>query len=65
MTENEQSEWRAGFEMTRAVAALGKALRHTKATDKQAYLAEIARLASTAKKVRNALYRDQTIGRDV
>lgn len=49
----------AGRRMTEAVRVLGNAAALMKATDKQAWLAEIERLAAEAKRVRNAMYAEQ------
>ena len=49
----------AGNQMTLAVRALGYAAALMRATDRQAWLAEIERLAAEAKRIRNAMYAEQ------
>jgi hypothetical protein len=49
----------AGGEMTAAVRALGGAAALMRATDKQAWLAEIEKLGVEAKRIRDAMYAEQ------
>jgi len=49
----------AAGEMTAAVRALRSAALLMKATDKQAWLAEIERLGAEAKRIRDAMYAEQ------
>lgn len=49
----------AGREMTAAVCALSRATFATKATDRRAWLAEIEHLAFEAKRIRDAIYKEQ------
>lgn len=46
-------------EMTKAVATLGMAYHFTRGTTKQAWATEIERLATEAKRVRDAMYAEQ------
>lgn len=49
----------AASQMTGAIRALGQAVALVRVTDKQAWLAEIEEIATSAKRVRDAMYAEQ------